>query len=60
MTCLLILTKLLRNESGQDLVEYALVLAMIALGTVASMRPIASAMSTGFSILASDISSAGA
>jgi len=60
MQCLIILKNLLRNDSGQDLVEYALVLAAIALGTVASMRPIATAISTAFSILSSDIAGSGA
>jgi len=56
----MILKNLLRHDSGQDLVEYALVLAAIALGTVASMRPIASAISTALSILGSDIANSGA
>ncbi len=60
MQCLMILKNLLRHDSGQDLVEYALVLAAIALGTVASMRPIASAISTALSILGSDIANSGA
>ena len=58
MMCLIILQRLLRNESGQDIVEYALALAAIALGAVASMNPIAHAISNCLSILASDIGGA--
>lgn len=31
-------TKLLKDESGQDLVEYALIAAVIGLGTVATLK----------------------
>jgi pilus assembly protein Flp/PilA len=31
-------TKLLKDESGQDLVEYALIGALIGLGTVATLK----------------------
>ena len=44
-------TRLL-NERGQDLIEFALVAAMISLGAVAGMRTVASALSTSFSHLA--------
>jgi pilus assembly protein Flp/PilA len=46
---------LLNREEGQDLVEYALVLALIALGATASMRLIATNVSTAFSNIASAI-----
>ena len=36
------------REEGQDLVEYALVVALIALGATASMRALATAISTSF------------
>jgi pilus assembly protein Flp/PilA len=39
---------LLREESGQDLVEYALVVSLIALGATASMSSLATAFSTAF------------
>jgi pilus assembly protein Flp/PilA len=35
-------------EEGQDLVEYALVVALIALGAVASMKALAHAISNSF------------
>ncbi|MFZ1083812.1 MAG: Flp family type IVb pilin [Terracidiphilus sp.] len=39
---------LMNREEGQDLVEYALVLALIALGATASMRALATGVSTAF------------
>ena len=39
---------LMNREEGQDLVEYALVLALIALGATASMKLLATAISTAF------------
>jgi|CZKF01.1.fsa_nt_gi pilus assembly protein Flp/PilA len=39
---------LVGNEQGQDLVEYALVVALIALGATASMQSLAGAISTSF------------
>jgi pilus assembly protein Flp/PilA len=39
---------LMNREEGQDLVEYALVLALIALGATASMKLLATAISTSF------------
>jgi pilus assembly protein Flp/PilA len=41
-----VLLKLVKDESGQDLIEYALVAALIALGAVVSMRTLATAIST--------------
>ncbi|HTY84665.1 MAG TPA: Flp family type IVb pilin [Silvibacterium sp.] len=39
---------LLNDESGQDLIEYALVAAVIALGCLAAMRSLATSIGTGF------------
>ena len=39
---------LMRREEGQDMVEYALILALIALGATASMKVLATAISTEF------------
>ena len=50
--------KLLNREEGQDLVEYALVVALIALGAVASMRTVANTISSEFSVIESTFSSA--
>lgn len=47
---------LIRDESGQDLVEYALVVALIALGATASISSLASSFSTAFSSVGSKLS----
>ena len=44
-----IFSNLLRDESGQDLIEYALVAALIALGATATMKGIASTIGDAFS-----------
>ncbi len=49
---------LLRDESGQDLIEYALVAALIALGAITAMKGLANGISTAFSTISSDLSSA--
>jgi pilus assembly protein Flp/PilA len=49
---------LVSREEGQDLVEYALLVALIALGAVASMKGMAHAVSTEFSVIESTFSSA--
>jgi pilus assembly protein Flp/PilA len=41
-----ILVNLVQDESGQDLIEYALVAALIALGSVAAMNSLSSSIST--------------
>lgn len=43
------LQNLVNREEGQDLVEYALVVAVIALATIAGMSKIATAINTLFS-----------
>ena len=53
-----ILMNLLRDESGQDLIEYALVAALIALGAIAAMNNVATGISNAFSAVSSDLSSA--
>ncbi|MGO9318444.1 MAG: Flp family type IVb pilin [Terracidiphilus sp.] len=42
------LQNLFNREEGQDLVEYALVVAIIALGSTAAMQSLAAAISTAF------------
>jgi pilus assembly protein Flp/PilA len=39
-------TKLLKEECGQDLIEYALIAAIIALGAMAAMRNLAATVSS--------------
>jgi pilus assembly protein Flp/PilA len=52
------LRNLLRDESGQDLIEYALVAAIIGLAAVAAMSTLASNISNAFSAVGSKLSSA--
>jgi pilus assembly protein Flp/PilA len=42
---------LVSSEEGQDLVEYALLVALISLGAIASTRGLAHAISTEFSVI---------
>ena len=46
---------MVRDESGQDLVEYALVVSLIALGATASMSTLATSFSTAFSKVGSKL-----
>ena len=52
------LRNLLRDESGQDLIEYALVAAIIGLAAVAAMSTLANNVSNAFSAVGSKLSSA--
>jgi pilus assembly protein Flp/PilA len=52
-----ILSRLHREESGQDLIEYTLVAALIALAAVAGLPIIASAIASAFSNIGSKLSS---
>jgi pilus assembly protein Flp/PilA len=54
--CLRIQTLLLREE-GQDLVEYALVVALIAFGAVAGMQVLATGLNNAFDTIANVLSS---
>ncbi len=53
-----VLFHLVRDESGQDLIEYALVAALIALGATAAMTTLAGSISTAFSSVGSKLNSA--
>lgn len=48
---------LLKRNEGQDLVEYALVVALIAFGAIAAMQFLASGLNTAFSDIASVVTS---
>ena len=50
--------QLLQDESGQDLIEYALVGALIALGSVAAMKGLAPVISTAYNTVSSNLTSA--
>jgi len=45
----------LSNEDGQDLVEYALIIALIALACAAGLNGLATAMNAGFSAIGADL-----
>jgi pilus assembly protein Flp/PilA len=53
-----LLRDLLREDSGQDLIEYALVAAVLALAAVAGMTTLANNLSNAFSAVGSKLSSA--
>jgi pilus assembly protein Flp/PilA len=50
-------SRLLAEESGQDLIEYALVVAFIALGSVATMKGLATSLGTFFGSLGTTLTS---
>jgi pilus assembly protein Flp/PilA len=50
--------ELLREESGQDLIEYALVAGLLALGAVAAMSGLATKIGTAFNSVGSQLTSA--
>ena len=53
-----VVTALHREDAGQDLIEYALIAALIALGAVAGMGFIASAINNAFNAIGSKLSNA--
>lgn len=48
---------LLKDQSGQDLIEYALVAALIGLGAVSAMNNFARTISSAFSTIGSALTS---
>lgn len=52
-----LLTKLWKNEEGQDLTEYALLLALLALAAVSTMSSLATTINNVFSNASSQLSS---
>jgi pilus assembly protein Flp/PilA len=48
---------MIRDERGQDLIEYALVVSLIALAATAGMGTVASSISTAFSKVGSKMAS---
>lgn len=49
------LTRLWREEDGQDLIEYGLLVTFIGLAAIVSLKAVASAISTVFSSAASSL-----
>ena len=52
-----IIGTLVQEESGQDLIEYALVAALIGLGAVASMQKFATTIGNAFTTVGSTLTS---
>lgn len=52
------LKNLLQDESGQDLIEYALVAALIALGAITAMGTVATGLKSAFNTISSDLTNA--
>jgi pilus assembly protein Flp/PilA len=53
-----LINNLISDESGQDLIEYALVAALVGLGAVASMKSIASSINSAFNSISSNLNNA--
>ncbi len=47
--------QLWQDESGQDLVEYALLLVLVALAAITTMRALATAVNAVFTAAAADL-----
>ena len=45
----------LKNDEGQDLVEYALLVALIALVCISGVKNVASAVNTAFNAISSSL-----
>jgi len=58
MRALNVLRTLHNDESGQDLIEYALVAALIAFGAVAAMNTLATNINNAFSTIGSQLTDA--
>jgi pilus assembly protein Flp/PilA len=53
-----ILSNLLQDESGQDLIEYALVAGLVGLGAVAAMTSVGGKVTTLFTSIGTSLTSA--
>jgi len=49
------MVRIIKEESGQDLVEYALVVALIAFGAAAGMKALGTGVNTMFSHISSTL-----
>jgi len=56
-TLYLALRSIIDREEGQDLVEYALVVALIAFGAITGMGYLATGLNTAFSTISSTLTS---
>jgi pilus assembly protein Flp/PilA len=53
-----VLTNLIKDESGQDLIEYALVALLIALGATAAMSTLATNITAAFTAVSTKLNTA--
>ena len=53
-----LLVALDRDESGQDLIEYALIAALIALGSIIGMDTVANEINRAFNIISQKLANA--
>jgi pilus assembly protein Flp/PilA len=53
-----VLAQALKDESGQDLVEYALVIAVVCLGIIAGMNTLANGINTAMTTLSGNLNNA--
>lgn len=53
-----LLNNLINEDSGQDLIEYALVAALVGLGAVAAMRGLSGSIGGAFTSIGSTLTSA--
>jgi len=51
------LQNLMNREEGQDLVEYALVVALVAFGATAALKTLGTGLNTAFSQISTTLSS---
>ena len=51
-------SRLAQDESGQDLIEYALLAALLATGAIAGMRVLGNAISSIFTTVTSNLNAA--
>ena len=58
MTLHTLVSSLHEDESGQDLIEYALICALIALGAIAGMKAVANYINNAFSSIGNTLNSA--
>jgi len=53
-----LLRRLLQEEAGQDLIEYALVAALVGLAAVASIRSVGTAVRNALTTISTNLTSA--
>ncbi len=57
MTLNQILSRFKRDESGQDLIEYALVAGLLALGAVTAMHTLSNSIGSAFGTITNSLTS---